>query len=151
MLNELKVGEGVPNALGESRYATRDVSSTVAKAKRWSAGRKRQIALRLIRDESVDVLSSELGVPDSLLKNWHNLALAGIKAIFNQWGKSSHRRTTHESRAFDRQSVLEHLGLESFLQPFPCFLREQSLVYLCFVHKKTARNAAKALSIPDFV
>jgi hypothetical protein len=62
----------------------RNVPITAAKARRWSAGRKRQIVLRLLRGESVDVLSSELGVPVYLLKIWHNLVLAGIKAIFKK-------------------------------------------------------------------
>lgn len=72
MLNELKKG-GV--ALDGGLSAT---GSQMAEIKRWSAGRKRQVVLRLLRGESVDALSRELAVPIYRLEEWRNRALAGM-------------------------------------------------------------------------
>ena len=47
---------------------------------RWSVGRKREIALRLLRGESVEVLSRELGVEIYRLEAWREKALSGIEA-----------------------------------------------------------------------
>jgi hypothetical protein len=72
MLNESKKG-GV--ALDGALSATGD---QVAEIKRWSAGRKRQVVLRLLRGESVDALSRELAVPIYRLEEWRDRALAGM-------------------------------------------------------------------------
>ena len=45
---------------------------------RWSAGRKRDVALRLLRGEPVDTLSRELGVEIYRLEQWREKALLGI-------------------------------------------------------------------------
>jgi hypothetical protein len=52
--------------------------SAAAEVKRWSAGRKKQVVLRLLRGESVDALSRELAVPIFRLEEWRDRALAGI-------------------------------------------------------------------------
>jgi transposase len=45
---------------------------------RWSLTRKREVALRLLRGESVEALSRELGVEIHRLEKWREKALAGI-------------------------------------------------------------------------
>jgi transposase len=45
---------------------------------RWSAGRKREVVLRLLRGESLDGLSRELGVEIYRLEEWRESALAGM-------------------------------------------------------------------------
>ena len=45
---------------------------------RWSAGRKKEAVLRLLRGESVDALSRELGVEIYRLEAWRDSALAGM-------------------------------------------------------------------------
>lgn len=72
MRNELRIG-GV--ALDGALSAT---GSQMAEIKRWSAGRKRQVVLRLLRGESVDALSRELAVPIYRLEAWRDRALAGM-------------------------------------------------------------------------
>jgi transposase-like protein len=47
---------------------------------RWSLARRRDVSLRLLRGESVDALSRELGVEAYRLEEWHRRALAGIDA-----------------------------------------------------------------------
>jgi transposase len=80
MLNESKV-EGV--ALGSpegARSATGGGPSAAAEIKRWSAGRKREVVLRLLRGEPVDTVSREVSVPIYKLERWRDRALAGIDA-----------------------------------------------------------------------
>lgn len=50
----------------------------LAPGRRWSVGRKREVVLRLLRGESAEDLSRELGVPSYRLERWHERALSGI-------------------------------------------------------------------------
>lgn len=47
---------------------------------RWSAARKREIVLRLLRGESLDAVSREIGVEPYRLERWRDKALAAIDA-----------------------------------------------------------------------
>jgi hypothetical protein len=78
MLNENEVGGVALGALEGARSATGSAPSAAAEVKRWSAGRKKQVVLRLLRGESVDALSRELAVPIFRLEEWRDRALAGI-------------------------------------------------------------------------
>lgn len=51
---------------------------------RWSVARKREVALRLLRGESVDALSRELGVEIYRLEKWREKALAGIDTALKE-------------------------------------------------------------------
>ena len=51
---------------------------------RWSVTRKREIALRLLRGEPVEILSRELGVEIFRLEAWREKALAGIDAALKE-------------------------------------------------------------------
>jgi transposase-like protein len=48
--------------------------------KRWTATRKIEVVLRLLKGESIDKLSRELGVEVYLLEEWRAKALQGIEA-----------------------------------------------------------------------
>ena len=50
------------------------------KGQRWSLNRKRDVALRLLRGESVQALSRELGVEIYRLEEWRDKALCGIES-----------------------------------------------------------------------
>ena len=50
------------------------------KTKRWSAQRKKEVVLRLLRGEPVDAISREVSVPIYKLERWRDRALAGIEA-----------------------------------------------------------------------
>lgn len=56
-------------------------SSTEAapEIKRWSVNRKKEAVLRLLRGESVDALSRELGIEVYRLEEWHHKALQGME------------------------------------------------------------------------
>src|SRR4051812_26552957 len=47
---------------------------------RWSATRKREVVLRLLRGESLDVVSREIGVEPYRLERWRDKALAAMDA-----------------------------------------------------------------------
>lgn len=51
---------------------------------RWSVTRKREVALRLLRGESMEALARELGVEIYRLEEWKNKALAGIDASLRE-------------------------------------------------------------------
>jgi len=80
MLNESKMG-GVALGWAEgARSATGGEPSAAAEVKRWSAGRKKEVVLRLLRGEPVDAISREVSVPIYKLERWRDRALAGIEA-----------------------------------------------------------------------
>jgi transposase-like protein len=47
---------------------------------RWSAARKREIVIRLLRGESLDAVSREIGVEPYRLERWRDKALASMDA-----------------------------------------------------------------------
>jgi len=57
---------------------TETVSGPLAEGQRWSAGRKREVVLRLLRGESVEALSRELSIEIYRLEQWREKALSGI-------------------------------------------------------------------------
>lgn len=80
MLNESKVGGVAPGSLEGARSATGGEPGAAAEVKRWSAGRKKGVVLRLLRGEPVDAISREVSVPIYRLEGWRDRALAGIDA-----------------------------------------------------------------------
>ena len=46
---------------------------------RWSASRKRDVVLRLLRGEALDAVSREVGVEIYRLEEWKDRALAGLE------------------------------------------------------------------------
>jgi len=51
---------------------------------RWSMRRKREVVLRLLRGESVQLLSRELGVEIYRLEQWRSKALAGMETALKE-------------------------------------------------------------------
>ena len=70
-----------PSALSTGRA---DPASGVARigplapGQRWSVGRKREVVLRLMRGESTELLSRELGLPIFKLEQWREKAEAAL-------------------------------------------------------------------------
>ena len=56
--------------------------------KRWSKNRKKEVVLRMLRGESIEELSRELGVEVYRLAEWRDQALAGIEGALKQRSKS---------------------------------------------------------------
>ena len=51
---------------------------------RWTVARKREVVLRLLRDEPVQLLSRQLGVEIFRLEQWREKAIGGIGASLKQ-------------------------------------------------------------------
>jgi hypothetical protein len=62
----------------ESSKETVSKQGSLGPKERWSARRKRDVVLRLVRGEPVDALSRELGVEMYRLEQWREKALLGI-------------------------------------------------------------------------
>jgi transposase-like protein len=60
------------------------VAGPLAPGQRWSPARKREVVLRLLRGESLDALSRELGVETYRLEEWRQRAFAGIDASLRE-------------------------------------------------------------------
>lgn len=80
MLKESEVGGVALGALEGALGATGSAPSAATEVKRWSAGRKKQVVLHLLRGESIDAISREVAVPIYRIEEWRDRALAAIDA-----------------------------------------------------------------------
>ena len=80
MLKMKDAGGVAPGSSEGARSATGGEPGAAAEVKRWSAGRKKEVVLRLLRGEPVDAVSREVAVPIYKLEQWRDRALAGIDA-----------------------------------------------------------------------
>ena len=71
--------EGARRVTGVRADGTAPAAGALAPGQRWSAGRKRDVVLRLLRGESLDALSREVGVEIYRLEEWRERALAGLE------------------------------------------------------------------------
>ena len=62
----------------ESKKETREKQGALVGNERWSARRKREVVLRLLRGEPLDALSREVGVEIYRLEQWREKAVLGI-------------------------------------------------------------------------
>ncbi len=79
------ITEGAPGATGVMT-PTSGQSGALKSNQRWSARRKREVVLRLLRGESVQALSRELGVEIYRLEEWRSKALSGIESSLRERG-----------------------------------------------------------------
>jgi uncharacterized protein HemY len=56
----------------------------LAPGQRWSTGRKREVVLRLMRGESAELLSRELGLPIVKLEQWREKAEAALEGALKE-------------------------------------------------------------------
>ena len=56
----------------------------LAPGQRWSVARKREVVLRLLRGENVELLSRELGVPIFKLEQWRQKADAALDGALKE-------------------------------------------------------------------
>jgi hypothetical protein len=64
---------------------------------RWSANRKKDVVLRLLRGESLDALSRELGVESYRLERWFQRAMAAIDEGLRERGDDPLERQLQEA------------------------------------------------------
>jgi len=73
-----------------------DVIGPLAEGQRWSAARKREVVLRILRGESVDALSRELNIEIYRLEEWREKALTGIdESLKKNTGVRGRTKLTH--------------------------------------------------------
>lgn len=53
--------------------------------KRWSARKKSQVVLRLLRGESIDSVSREIGLPTYILDDWRQQAVLGMESSLKSY------------------------------------------------------------------
>ena len=73
----------VPGATARPATALLKVGP-LAPGQRWSVARKREVVLRLLRGESVELLSRELGVPIFKLEGWRQKADAALDGALKE-------------------------------------------------------------------
>ena len=71
--------EGARRASGVRAVGAASGTGPLGPGQRWSAGRKRDVVLRLMRGESLDSLSREMGVEIYRLEEWRERAMAGLE------------------------------------------------------------------------
>ena len=71
--------KGARRATGVGADAAAMGSGALAPGQRWSASRKRDVVLRLLRGEPLDPVSREVGVEVYRLERWKTRALAGLE------------------------------------------------------------------------
>jgi len=59
-------------------------AGALAPGQRWSVGRKREVVLRLLRGESAEHLSRELGVPLYKLEQWREKAEVALEGALKE-------------------------------------------------------------------
>ena len=71
--------EGARRATGFGADGAAVGAGALAPGQRWSASRKRDVVLRLLRGESLDAVSREVGLEVYRLEAWKARALAGLE------------------------------------------------------------------------
>jgi transposase len=84
----VRVGGRSPSMLstGCASWAPAEPPATgpLAPGQRWSVARKRAVVLRLLRGESMELLSRELGVPVYKLERWRAKAEAALEGALKE-------------------------------------------------------------------
>lgn len=97
-----------PGSSEGARSATGgEPGATGAEVKRWSAGRKKEVVLRLLRGEPVDAVSREMSVPIYKLEQWRDWALAGIDAGLKERENDPVERQLDEAKRRIGELVME--------------------------------------------
>ena len=78
-------------------------SGPLGPGQRWSARRKREVVLRVLRGESLETLSRELGVESYRLEQWRERALTGLEVVLKD------REDDHPLRA-ELDVAKRHIG-----------------------------------------
>jgi hypothetical protein len=76
-----------PSMLSTGQVGTAQAAARpgpLAPGQRWSAVRKREVVLRLLRGESVELLSRELGLPIFKLEQWRRKAEAALEGALKE-------------------------------------------------------------------
>ena len=82
----LSTGQATPGLATSPSAATEPKVGPLAPGQRWSVARKREVVLRLLRGESAELLSRELGLPMFKLEQWRQKAEAAVDGATDRTG-----------------------------------------------------------------
>lgn len=85
-----------------SKTKSESISKQLTKGQRWSASRKREVVLRMLRGESIEALSRELNVEIYRLDEWREKALSGID--------DSLKKRKTDSTQFELNEAMRRIG-----------------------------------------
>ena len=80
----LSTGQAPPAATAATPAVPAPRIGPLAPGQRWSVARKREVVLRLLRGESGELLSRELGVPIFKLEQWRQKAEAALDGALKE-------------------------------------------------------------------
>ena len=83
-LSTLSTGQAPPAGAAAPTFVPPPKVGPLAPGQRWSVARKREVVLRLLRGESVELLSRELGVPLFKLEQWRQKADAALDGALKE-------------------------------------------------------------------
>lgn len=83
---------------------------------RWSAGRKSEVVLRLLRGEDIEAVSREVAVPVHQLEEWRRVFLDGGKAQLRTRGMPEEERELKRVQAKLGELVMRVELAEGLLQ-----------------------------------
>lgn len=83
---------------------------------RWSPARKMAVVQRIIRGESLDALSRELGVEISRLESWRDRALKGMEESLKERGRDSRQADHDEALRLLGEATMENEILKLFMK-----------------------------------
>ena len=72
--------------MGTEKDTTGTTMGPLEAGQRWSVARKREVVLRMLRGDSLDALSRELGVEIARLERWKARALEAMEAGLRERG-----------------------------------------------------------------
>ena len=121
--------EGARRASGVGADGAAVGAGALAPGQRWSASRKRDVVLRLLRGESLEMVSREVGVEFYRLEAWQARALAGLELGLKAQGG--------EPLAAELDAAKRHIGELSMEIEL---LRERARVAECRLPLATRRS-----------
>ena len=80
----LSTGQAPPAPAAALAALPRPTVGPLAPGQRWSVARKREVVLRLLRGESAELLSRELGLPIFKLEQWRQKAEAALDGALKE-------------------------------------------------------------------
>ena len=107
MLKKRDAGGVTPGSLEGARSASGGEPGAAAEVQRWSARRKKEVVLRLLRGEPVDAVSRAVSVPIYKLEQWRDRALAGIDAGLKERDNDPVERQLDEAKRRIGELVME--------------------------------------------
>lgn len=80
--DEMKVEEAPGDAEGGRRPT--GAAPGAAPVKRWTAARKQEVVLRLLRGETLEAVSRDVGQPQYRIAEWRDRVVMGIPALLHE-------------------------------------------------------------------